>query len=157
MCYGPRWICASFHALTCSATKASASSKPKAPTADPAAPAPAGFRKCRRETSMFMDVSPPLIPTKLMWHPLGGALSDVSLSYITTESRPICVAINRMYGLSERRRKSRPPRAPRERCSVRGLRGAKSNLRYVDRPSNVRKMLEFVPHLTGLAPAYARR
>src|SRR5215510_15585188 len=48
---------------TCAASCASASPKPNAAIADPAAPAPASFMKCRRETSMFMggfllDASP---------------------------------------------------------------------------------------------------
>src|SRR5262245_958383 len=46
------WV--SLNGLTCAATCASASPKPKAATAEPAAPAPASFIKCRRETSMFM-------------------------------------------------------------------------------------------------------
>src|SRR5262245_59852707 len=52
----------SLNGLKCAATCASASPKPKAATADPAAPTPASFIKCRRETSMFMGWIPPREP-----------------------------------------------------------------------------------------------
>ena len=47
-------VCTSLNGRTCAASCASASLKPNAAIADPAAPAPASFMKWRRETSMLM-------------------------------------------------------------------------------------------------------